>query len=65
MASLNNTLEYILKMAEEPEVFCKECELKYNSKIQKSQRKLLKTKRKLSLCLRDQAQRVKLQPQRS
>lgn len=35
MANINNTLEYIIKKAENPEVFCKECERKYNNKIQK------------------------------
>ncbi len=35
MANVNNTLEYIIKKAETPEAFCKECERKYNRKIQK------------------------------
>lgn len=35
MANINNTLEYIVKKAENPEAFCKECERKYNKKIQK------------------------------
>ena len=35
MANINNTLEYIEKKAEAPESFCKECERKYNKKIQK------------------------------
>ncbi len=35
MANINNTLEYIVKKAEAPESFCKECERKYNKKIQK------------------------------
>ncbi len=35
MANINNTLEYIVKKAETPEAFCKECERKYNKKIQK------------------------------
>ena len=35
MANINNTLEYIIKKAEAPESFCKECERKYNIKIQK------------------------------
>lgn len=35
MANINNTLEYIVKKAEAPESFCKDCERKYNKKIQK------------------------------
>lgn len=51
MASLNNTLEYILKMAEEPEAFCKECELKYNSKIQKIAKEIAENKEKTIVML--------------
>jgi uncharacterized membrane protein len=46
MASLNNTLEYILEMAEKPEAFCKECEIKYNSKIQKIAKEIAGSKEK-------------------
>ncbi len=35
MANINNTLEYIVEKAKTPESFCKECERKYNRKIQK------------------------------
>ena len=51
MASLNNTLEYILEMAETPEIFCKECEIKYNSKIQKIAKEIAGSKEKTIVML--------------
>ncbi len=35
MANINNTLEYIVKSAGEPVLFAKECEKKYNDKIER------------------------------
>ncbi len=35
MANINNTLEYIVKNASQPELFANECEKKYNDKIER------------------------------
>ena len=45
MSKINNNLEYIVESAKNPEAFIKECEDRYNNKIEKIARNIAETEK--------------------